>query len=314
MLCQEGWQGACDPNGWGNANYDPQQGVNGPSFVFIDTLNVGSDGTLAYQLTPQSHPEQYPQVFANTANLSGTLAAQYLPGFYANHTFYDNIIQANGGVGVFDTVTDNSILLKTTAIYEGFNVDLQVDRTQFNAVNGLSKNEKAVGGGIEHVYGQLPGVNVNPATTGPFAQLVAKLFTIDNAQDYALILDQLSGAQYAQYLQSVLWSAKPLNNAITDRMDCTVNFDRSMVNQPNSWGTGCFTPGQLQAWGRVWGGWNNNDGNVSAPGDDESQFGIWGGLDYALNRSWFVGVGGGWFRLQYELRQVRWSGRRFDRL
>ena len=193
VLCQEGWQGACDPNGWGNANYDPQQGVNGPSFVFIDTLNVGSDGTLAYQLTPQSHPEQYPQVFANTANLSGTLAAQYLPGFYANHTFYDNIIQANGGVGVFDTVTDNSILLKTTAIYEGFNVDLQVDRTQFNAVNGLSKNEKAVGGGIEHVYGQLPGVNVNPATTGPFAQLVAKLFTIDNAQDYALILDQLYG-------------------------------------------------------------------------------------------------------------------------
>ncbi len=31
VLCQEGWQGACDPNGWGNANYNPANGVNGPS-------------------------------------------------------------------------------------------------------------------------------------------------------------------------------------------------------------------------------------------------------------------------------------------
>ena len=33
-------------------------------------------------------------MFANTANLDGTLAAQFLPGFYADHTFYDNIIEA----------------------------------------------------------------------------------------------------------------------------------------------------------------------------------------------------------------------------
>ena len=33
VLCQEGWTAACDPNGWGDANWDPQQGIGGPSWL-----------------------------------------------------------------------------------------------------------------------------------------------------------------------------------------------------------------------------------------------------------------------------------------
>ena len=113
MLCQEGWTDACDPNGWGDANWDPQQGVDGPSSVFIDTFTI-EDGTIAYQLTPRTATGTYPQVFADTANLGGTLEAQYLPGFYADKSFYDNIIEAGDRNGTFDAVEDNSLLLKTT--------------------------------------------------------------------------------------------------------------------------------------------------------------------------------------------------------
>jgi hypothetical protein len=30
-------------------------------------------------------------------------------------------------------------------------------------------------------------------------------------------------------------------------------------------------------------GWNDNDGDINAPGYSEDQFGIWVGADYAIN-------------------------------
>ena len=211
VLCQEGWTDACDPTGWGDANWDPQHGVDGPSSVFINTLTTQSDGTIAYQLTPRTATGTYPQVFANTANLGGTLEAQYLPGFYADKSFYDNIIEAGDRNGTFDAVEDNSLLLKTKAIYDGENVDLRVKRTAFDHIKGLSRNQDSAAGAIENNYGKLPGPGVDPATTNPFAQLVANLFLISDKSDYAALLDQLSGSQFAQELQSVLWSLRPLN-------------------------------------------------------------------------------------------------------
>ena len=96
-------------------------------------------------------------------------------------------------------------------------------RTAFGAVPGLTQNQSAAGGGIEAVYSKLPGPGVDPSTTNAFDQLVSKLFTIDNAADYATVLDQLAGAQYAQQLQSVIWSTRELNQTITDRMECLID-------------------------------------------------------------------------------------------
>ena len=46
----------------------------------------------------------------------------------------------------------------------------------------------------------------------------------------------------------------------------------------------------------MWGGWNHDDGDANAPGFSEREFGAWGGLDYALNQNWFLGVAGGFFQ------------------
>ena len=300
VLCQEGWIKSCDPDAW-DANWDPQEGADKPSLVVIDTFSMRSDGTISPQLTPRTASGTYPQVFAKTANLRGALEAQYLPGFYTDKFDYDNVIKAGSRIGTFEKVGDNSLLLNTEAVYEGNNVDLSVTRTAFNEVSGLTKNQGAVAGGIEHIYSELPDPDVNPATTTPFDQTVAKLFTIDNKQSYRAVLDQLTGAQYAQELQSVVWSLRPLNLAITDRMDCTLNDSNvgPVAKGPysNNLGAyrpyGCFKPGQVQAWARAWGGWNNNDGDINAPGYDETQWGIWGGADYAVTDAVFVGFAGG---------------------
>ena len=82
VLCQEGWTDACDPNGWGDANWDPQQGLDGPSCVFIDTFTIETDGTIAYQLTPRTATGTYPQVFARYGqprrNSGGAVSARLL--------------------------------------------------------------------------------------------------------------------------------------------------------------------------------------------------------------------------------------------
>jgi outer membrane autotransporter protein len=62
----------------------------------------------------------------------------------------------------------------------------------------------------------------------------------------------------------------------------------------------------VQAWGRVWGGWNSNDGDGNAPGYDENQFGIWGGVDYAIDSVWFAGVAFGYFDSDMDFS--RWGG------
>ncbi len=116
--------------------------MNGPSYVVIDEFTVQRDGTLSYQLTPNNTAGgptggDYPQVNADTANLDGTLSAQFLPGFYQDKTTYEAIISADTLNGRFAWVKDNSVLLNTRAVYDGGTVDLTVTRSPFDKVSDL---------------------------------------------------------------------------------------------------------------------------------------------------------------------------------
>jgi uncharacterized protein with beta-barrel porin domain len=364
VLCQEGWTKACDAGAkaWasaaqGGAAYDPANGANGPAYVFTNTFT--NSGTLAYQLTPLSAPSNftgvftdpsfktpatfipgnYSQVFATTATLGGTLQIVFLPGLYNNTTTYSHIIEGKTVSGTFANVVDNSILLTPTPVYHdgspGF-VDLVVTRTPFNAVAGETQNEQRVGGGIENVFNQLPiGVDVFKGTN-KFDQLVATLFTIDNAHTFGQALDQLSGAQFAQELQSVIWSTREINKTIAGRMDCML--DSVAVYGANGGGadaqgggadmpvkapprpapvyTGCFVPGHWTVWAQGHGSWNHDDGDSNAPGYKETQYGAYIGADYALTPNWFVGIAGGYFNSDMRFDQfgginggsIRYSG------
>ena len=297
----------------------------GASRGYVHELNIGnngedypdrtfSDGTLAYELTDSNAEGDYSQIFADEADIeNGKFHAIFRAGHYADLTVYDNIIDAEDLYGEFASVTDNSLLLKTRAAYEygdepgndGQNVDLVVERTDFNAVAGLTDNQKAAGGAIEKVYD-----GVDPST--PFGKLVASLFTVDSQADYEDILDQLAGAEYAQNLQSVLWSTRGLNRVITDRMSgagSTGGAGGSQTAAADIGGgasvmptadapmasSGGFEAGRGSVWMSGYGQWTALSGDDEAPGLDENQYGVLFGADYAFDDNWFAGLAGGYF-------------------
>ena len=262
-------------------NHDP---VNGPSAVFIDTYTNHVTGTLGVELTPSTDPTDYPLVEANTANLRGTLFAEYRPGIYGGHLVYEDVIDANFRNGLYDQVLDNSALLETRARYDGAgNVDLVVDRLAFSAPPGLTGTQVSVAEALDTIF---PAVG-----TGSFSNVVASLFALNNA-DYAQALNALSGAEFAQLDQSILWSTGQLNSTVTDRMDCGANWAASASGQEDK---RCFVPGKTQVWARIHGSWNDNGGDANARGYDEFQMGVFGGADYAFTNDWFVGLAGGYF-------------------
>jgi outer membrane autotransporter protein len=90
---------------------------------------------------------------------------------------------------------------------------------------------------------------------------------------------------------------RPLSQAITDRMDCSLNEPtRAVLTGGTAQPVGCFTPQHLQAWARLWGGTNHSGGDINANGYNEGQWGLWAGLDYAFDANWFAGIAGGYFQ------------------
>lgn len=200
---------------------------DGPSYAAVDTFNVASDGTLTLNLAPAAGGVQavgaYTQVYADTANLAGTLVANVTPanGIFADSYSWQNVIDANTLTGKFNSCAlgggyAGSVLLKLTCSNDSnANVDLSLDRLAFNAVAGLTANETAVGGVLESAYQGGAGA----ATGSPFGALVGNLFQL-NAANYALALNEMTGAGYAGYLQSFNTLGYHYNSVLDRASDC----------------------------------------------------------------------------------------------
>ncbi|WP_395685452.1 autotransporter domain-containing protein [Aestuariivirga sp.] len=287
--------------------------VDGPSGASVENFTVESGGTLAIELTDEYGEGDYSQVFTKNASIQGDVAAIYRPGMYQNEYHYNNVID------IYDTVTstvvsgtgfahvyDNSALLETQSdVDDEGSVDLHVRRVKFNEVPGSTHNQSAAGSGIERVYDG--GAGIDPDTD--FGRLVSQLFTLDEAE-YANAMDQLGGAEYAQHLQSVLWSTRSMQRTITERMECadegTSNDKLASAGkaagarvmptadtQMNA--TGCFDPGRGSLWVRGFGQVNTLQGGDNTPEMNESQAGVTFGGDYSFDENWFIGLAGGYF-------------------
>jgi outer membrane autotransporter protein len=272
----------------------------GPSAAFVDTFTVESDGTLGAEFTPDTTPGEYPQVHANDASLDGTFYAIYRPGLYGDAFTYQDVIDTPSAAnltGNFATVRDNSALLVTEAVDDGTgNIDIVVTRQGFGALAGQTHNQQSLGNAIEDIFG-----DIDPLSN--FGLLVGNLFTL-NEDELADQFDSLAGAEYAQYLQSVLWSTRLLNRTITERMECDASWNAGQVAsvdgmkikpvadvlQPG----GCFDPGHAHLWGSISGSWNNHDGDEEASGYDETQYAFHVGVDYAFTEEFYAGIAAGY--------------------
>ena len=203
---------------------------------------------------------------------------------YEDSFSYEDVVIAGNlnavsGTGFAEPVVDNSVLLETVSVEDGNMIDIEVDRVAFDEVSGLTRNQNAAAGAVENVYD-----SIDPDFD--FAALVGSLFTL-NEDDYPVFLDQLR-AQYAQHLQSVLWSTRAVNRVVTERMECLALRWRDLAEGAR-WrqtvmptadapmaSTGCFEPGQVSVWLRGFGSWNELDGDREAPGYDEDP--VWHSL------------------------------------
>ena len=142
---------------------------DGPAYAIVDTLNMDPDGTLTFQLQPATGGSQpvgtYPQVYADTANLDGTLFADIFPanGLFADSYTWLNVIDANDTAGtrfagcalaapynLTPLFSDLSCTMMSTVMST-----LDSPEVAFNAVGGLTRNELAVAKALENIYESL---------------------------------------------------------------------------------------------------------------------------------------------------------------
>ena len=296
---------------------------NGPSQINVGEYNQSAGGTLAFEVTPTPNSAgQIQTQGGGDANLAGTVEVVVTPGVYDDTTEYHDVIDAgtNGGdvVGTFDTVQDTA-LLDLEAVYESDEtVDLTLNRTAFDAPQGLTRNQRAVGGGIENAYG---GIDPN----SDYAEMVTQLFTLD-MEEYQQALDDLGNAEHAQGLESLIHSQRMFRRSIFDhlavrrdgggdqqaawlgRFDITsdqlasAGTDESGGPAASAGETqqaamsrgGRREAGTVSVWARAYGDYGDVDGDQNAQSFDEEQYGFSLGGDVRISEAFAVGLAGGY--------------------
>lgn len=277
---------------------------SGPAAVNVDAFRVIGSGTLALELpsfTLAGDAEgSYPYVNANTANISGSILEVVLNtpnGLYDDSYFFDDIIDANTLTGTFGLVTTDtgSLFLDLDDIYDGNdNVDLGITRVPFEDPRfDLNPNQESAAEGIEGIY--------SPTLTGPFADVLAEMFLIDNESEYRSALSSMHAAQYATYMQSLGWMGTRFNGVLNDMGECA-----SLQMQDGT--ISCRRENPVGIWGTIdYGRENiNTDFGQDASGLTGDQFLASLGVDFAVGESGVIGLGGGY--VQNKASFDRWAG------
>lgn len=265
---------------------------DGPAGANVNSFTVESGGKLALQLPSFPTTEgTYPTVVANAVTLGATSALEVRPsswnGLYGDSYYFDNVIKAPTSAeltGTFDPALvgthTGTPLLKVQALYNqdtgGGDVDIAIERVAFGAVAGLTGNQAAAGTGIEQVY--------SPTLTGPFAGLLGNLFLLNDTA-YRDALNQLSGDQYAGYVQGLRNQSLQINGLVANQLDCAVSV-KGLQNCRER-------DGQIRVWGLAQYNDVSVDSDINAPGYDSNNWSALLGVDYTTG-GFTVGAFGGY--------------------
>ncbi|MGF7161702.1 uncharacterized protein with beta-barrel porin domain [Rhodoligotrophos appendicifer] len=312
--------------------------LTGGELILVDDLYNGPSGAVVENFTQEDgsllglniRPDSAPFIVADNVSLDGTVLILPEAGLYADVTVYEDVIDsANPIVGEWDNVASISPLLDPVFVDDGANnLDLVVERVAFGNVAGLSKNQENVGDGIENVYDDLFLPGASPA----FVNLVSNLFTLTPGQ-YNDALNQLGGAEYAQQLQSALWSFRLLNNAVGERLRMVGPNDNCAVTDvPQQYSSadvpgGTITPtadlyvpapapaivcapNKAQVWVKATGQWSSDDGDSNGPKYNQDTYAIYGGVDWGIDPVWKVGLTGGYLNSKMDFKNA--NGNKID--
>ncbi|MXO67218.1 autotransporter outer membrane beta-barrel domain-containing protein, partial [Altericroceibacterium endophyticum] len=258
-----------------------------PSMVNVDSLTVTPGGTLALDLADVSPDDAYPMVVTNTADITdGILEVRVASanGLLDDNYSYDNVITSDELTGTFADVVSLGVFTDVEAIYDDENnVDLNVDRVSFDDARfNLTTNGAAVGGNLEGMY-DFDG-------NGDMDELYQALFAIGDADQYANAATQLSGSQYATYLQSLSWMGNRFNGILSDMGECAaMNMEAGALSckrqGPGIWATANYGRETIDA-----------DGTMGAPGLKGDQYYAAIGADMPLGENGVIGFGVGYVK------------------
>lgn len=281
-------RGPCAPSilnigGGGSLFLRHASAADAQTAINVGEFNMAADGTIIFELptdldarTGFAPVGSYAQIFADVANLDGTLLIRSASGLYGDSFLFEDIIDANEVNGQFDHcgIDGDPALLSLSCVYDtAGNVDLQFTRIAFDEVGGLSRNQKSVGGAIEDVY----DVNLG----GDFGDMVGQLFTFD-AEDYRHALNQLSGSGHAAYLQSF----HNLGVQQADLIDRAIGCE--LPDQQAS-SLSCRTD-KVSLWGQLDFGSRGNDGDEEAGAYDADRWMAAIGVDAEVGQDLVAGL------------------------
>jgi hypothetical protein len=259
---------------------------DGPAYAFVDTLNVASAGTLTFQLQPESGGLQpagsYPQIFANSANLAGTLVADIRTpnGLFADSYNWQNVIEANALDGQFSQCVlggpfTGSLLLKLSCSYGGSaNLDLSLTRVAFSSVAGLNGNGAAVATGLDSFF--------NANLTGGAANMFHDLFMIADQTNFNIALNQLSGSAFANYLNSFPSLGVHEDDLVDHATNCEIPSLAGSVLE-------CRLASPIHVWGQLDYQTRKADGDIKAGTSRSKRFSGLLGIDANLGNQAIVG-------------------------
>ncbi|MCH8323003.1 MAG: autotransporter domain-containing protein, partial [Proteobacteria bacterium] len=255
----------------------------GPSVVYVDNYTQTSSGTLAVNIFPSSGINDLGQINAITANLAGTLQVNVVAGLYANSQTYQDVVVASTLTGTWDTfvINTNTPFLSVVPVFPGDDTaDLSLLRNAFTSVGGMTLNQMAAASGIENSY--------STSLTGPYAAMIGEMFTFGSST-FISAVEQLHGADYAQNMMTNLGSMALLNYSIDDRLNA------GPIASNNRQGTNIIQKGDVAIWARAQIVWGDADGDIEAPGYDQTQKAFYAGLDYAVNDDILIGFVAGYY-------------------
>ena len=305
--------------------------VSGGTVAPVGTLTVHGNytqtgGLLQFELAPNRANGKL--AVTGAAALGGTLGVSMTPGLYGTSTSY-SILTAGAVSGQFaQFISSPTAFLSLSApTYTATSVDLTLTRTPFDAVPGLSANQRSVGRALELAYSTTLG--------GEAATLYANLLAATSTN----ALSQLSG----QVTTGAVLSATQVMNAF---LSLTLNpYSGAPGGNPGMLGYArAFAPeqqanpllrqaadayaadmpvkaappasiavagGAWSVWGQGYGGYNKTDGNLVVGSNDTNArtFGFATGADYRVSPATTVGFALAGGELNWSLSQGLGSGK-----
>jgi len=251
------------------------------------------------------------------ATLAGRLVAVVQPGLYTTPITYTIISTFGAITGNFNSVTASSPFFTVAVTNCGCGLDLTLTPIAFNAVPGLTPNQKAVGDALQNLY-----------ATGAASTFFSNLFAATSVGVY----DQLSGAGTTAAQDGSFSAGSQFNNTIMQQglgwftgasggNSITVGapLGYAAAKPENKPGYEAFAaikpratePGRWRAWGAAFGATRNANGDSGTGSADQTTRTAGGafGVDRQFDGDFLLGLAAGGSGSSFSVSSLSTTGR-----